>query len=162
MIGNECSHGGCTATTGLRDGLCNKHYMRRYRTGDTSTVRKPGLPGDGRRKHFMYGAWAGMINRCHNPNNSSYARYGAKGVVVCDRWRTDFMAFLSDMGERPEGKTLDRINPLGPYAPENCRWATVKEQRNNLSVDGDRRMREAMSAGVKASWARRKAESQTT
>ena len=93
-----------------------------------------------------------MINRCHNPNNSSYRRYGARGVYVCDRWRIDFMAFLSDMGERPLGMTLDRINPLGPYAPDNCRWATIQEQRKNISAEGDQRMRQAMSQGVKRRW----------
>jgi hypothetical protein len=107
---------------------------------------------NGRRKHPLYTAWAGMVNRCHNPNNSSYARYGARGIGVCDRWRYSFDNFLADMGDRPDGMTLDRINPSGPYAPANCRWATLAEQRRNISAEGDRRMREAMSAGVKHRW----------
>lgn len=106
----------------------------------------------GRSKHPLYRAWAGMVNRCRNPNNSSYGRYGARGIYVCDRWRT-FENFLADMGERPEGMTLDRIDPTGPYAPGNCRWADITTQRRNISADGDRRMREAMSEGVKRRWA---------
>jgi DNA-binding transcriptional regulator YiaG len=94
-----------------------------------------------------------MVGRCHNPNHSSYGRYGAQGVYVCDRWRAKFANFLTDMGERPEGMTLDRIDPRGPSSPGNCRWADTKTQRRNISPEGDRRMREAMSQGVRRRWA---------
>ena len=78
-----------------------------------------------------YITWQAMKNRCRNPNISDYQYYGAKGVTVCDRWDNSFEAFLSDMGERPEGMTLDRINPFGNYEPDNCRWADYQTQRNN-------------------------------
>lgn len=101
----KCSHPECNRADKITRGLCPKHYARLLRTGSADTVRPPGVPGDGHTKHPLYVAWGGMVNRCHNPNNSSYGRYGAKGIVVCDRWR-NFNNFLADMGERPAGKTL--------------------------------------------------------
>ncbi len=78
-------------------------------------------------------SWRGMLDRCRRENSTSWERYGGKGIKVCDRWQgeTGFKNFLADMGERPEGKTLDRINSTGDYCLENCRWATPKEQRLN-------------------------------
>jgi hypothetical protein len=73
-----------------------------------------------------------MIDRCTNKNNIKYPKYGGRGIIVCERWRT-FENFLVDMGEKPEGKTLDRINNDGIYEPSNVRWATPKQQANNRS-----------------------------
>lgn len=78
-----------------------------------------------------YMSWAAMLTRCSNPNQECYKYYGALGVTVCDRWRKSFENFLADMGERPDGKTLDRESPFGNYEPENCKWSTPKEQANN-------------------------------
>jgi len=158
---NVCSFDGCDTSEKLTKGLCRKHYMRLWRNGDPSIAKPPGVPGTSR-KHPLYGAVAGMINRCHNPNNSAYARYGARGIYVCDRWRfgedgkSGFECFLEDMGERPDGHTLDRIDPYGSYTPENCRWATHKVQRSNMTKEGDARTRAASSSAMKAYWDRRR------
>lgn len=77
-----------------------------------------------------YRTWRSMIARCTQPSCEGYHKYGGRGISVCDRWRV-FARFLEDMGLRPEGRTLDRINNDGNYEPGNCRWATVEEQCNN-------------------------------
>jgi len=83
----------------------------------------------------LYGTWDSMKQRCYNKNAQNYSRYGKKGVKVCDRWFNDYRAFEADMGPKPTSDhSLDRIDPSGHYCPENCRWATVKEQTDNRRI----------------------------
>lgn len=72
-----------------------------------------------------------MKSRCYNKKNQDYANYGGRGIGVCKEWSASFLAFFEDMGEKPEGLTLDRVDTNGDYTPENCRWATATEQSQN-------------------------------
>jgi len=75
--------------------------------------------------------WMNMKSRCQNPLNEAYEAYGGRGISICKRWLESFDNFYADMGEKPVGLTLDRINNDGNYEPDNCRWATWKQQANN-------------------------------
>ena len=77
-----------------------------------------------------YNSWRSMISRCYNESYEGYKNYGGRGIGICDRWYV-FENFLLDMGDRPEGMTLDRIDVDGNYQPQNCKWSTFKEQSSN-------------------------------
>lgn len=79
-----------------------------------------------------YQAWKNMRDRCKNPRDDRYARYGGRGIKVCERWEKSFENFLADMGEPPAEMTLDRIDSDGNYEPTNCRWADRKTQQRNM------------------------------
>ena len=78
-----------------------------------------------------YAAWNRMKQRCCNPKSKKYSYWGGRGITVCDEWLHDYPRFLQDMGRRPAGHSLDRIDNNGPYATWNCRWATAWQQRHN-------------------------------
>ena len=91
--------------------------------------------------HGMYGTpiyicWGNIIQRCNNPKNNNYHRYGARGIKICDRWM-DFQSFYDDMGDMPEGMSIDRIDNEGDYTLDNCKWSSRSEQALNTRVRKD-------------------------
>jgi hypothetical protein len=122
-------------------------YCSKYCTKHSSKNRRHGLT-----RTRLYGVWARMRERCHNPSAADYPRYGGRGIKVCERWEV-FENFRADMGEKPDASySLDRINNDGDYEPSNCRWATKLEQTNNRrntwTAEEDQKLRDALASGL--------------
>jgi hypothetical protein len=100
-------------------------------------IKRPGTAGcskcrcHGLSKTAEYKTWNSMKARCSNPNHRNWHRYGGRGIRVCERWLSDFRNFYEDMGPRPEGMSLDRIDPDGNYEQSNCRWLDAQGQIHN-------------------------------
>ena len=82
-----------------------------------------------------WNSWHSMKARCYNKNHSAYSRYGGRGIKVCDSWLNSLENFVKDMGIRPDGMTLDRIDNDGNYTPDNCKWSTKHEQVINRRIN---------------------------
>lgn len=127
----KCTVDGCQKKSTCR-GFCSGHFEQYKKYGKIihQKLRTP----TGRMKLPEYNSWRAMKERCYNKNNKAYKNYGGRGIKVCNRWldRTDgFTNFLSDMGGRPEGSSLDRIDTNGDYCPENCKWSNRQQQNIN-------------------------------
>jgi hypothetical protein len=127
----ECRCTSCGGTrevdvTGIKS---NKHGCREC----ANAYRRENEGSSTKSKHPLYSVWSGMIYRCENKNSSAYKYYGARGIQVCVEWRESFEAFVRDVGERPPGTSLGRIDNDGWYSPQNCRWETPEQQANNTS-----------------------------
>ncbi len=112
------------------------------------------------RSHPLYAAWSSMKGRCLCPTDQKFPIYGARGIRVCERWASSFSSFVDDMGQRPDGTTLERIDTNGHYEPGNCRWATQVEQQNNRR--NNRRIEHGGESLTLAEWARRTGINQST
>lgn len=119
-------------------GVEKPFYLGNLRKGYTTSCgcHRRKVSGSRLTTHGAYGtpthdAWRRMIHRCYNKSNRQFKDYGGRGISVCERWRANYPAFLYDMGEIPEGMSLDRIDTDGNYELSNCRWATSKQQNRN-------------------------------
>jgi hypothetical protein len=111
--------------------ICNKQSNNLPRAVSCGCAAGEKARTHGMRHFKEYRQWCGAKARCYTLSNKDYAKYGGRGIKMCDAWRESFEAFYASMGACPHGRSLDRINTNGYYAPDNCRWATRSQQQQN-------------------------------
>jgi len=125
-----CNVEGCDVQKIKARGYCSKHYSRWRRHRDPLCDRPRGYRHGGVGTK-TYKIWEAMRQRCNNPNTKHYDSYGGRGIKTCSRW-DDYATFLKDMGEKPEGLSIERRDNDKGYSPDNCYWATQKQQMRNM------------------------------
>lgn len=118
--------------------------LRREITKQTATTH-------GLSRTPTYRIWKGIKRRCYNKNERCWKHYGGRGIEVCKRWRFSFLNFLADMGERPAGMTIERINNDGPYRPNNCQW--IERWKQNRNQRSNRKIKVGNETKLLCEWA---------
>lgn len=134
-IKNGVEYWRCRCECGTEREKVSVHDLRKGKSLSCGCLRRE-RTSEATKKHGLvntpaYRTWSAMRQRCTNPNFKFYSYYGGRGISVCERWQNSFESFLADMGQPPEGCSLDRIDSNGNYEPGNCRWATRTEQMRN-------------------------------
>lgn len=135
-VPKHCEVRGCNKPY-MAKGMCEMHYSRKRKYGDHNKVLK--VVGQNRTKHPLYKLYHGMKDRCYNPNNTFYRYYGGRGIGMDKRWlgNNGFTNFCKDIGERPEGYTIDRIDNNKGYSPDNCMWKSRSDNQLNRGLQSN-------------------------
>jgi len=126
----ECTHY-CQCECGNYKAIRNWHLTGGHIRSCGCLRHEPYTRTHGRSRTQIYRVWCAMWGRCSRPKDKRYKDYGGRGISVCERWRASFENFIADMGERPPGHSIERINNDGDYEPNNCRWIPASEQMKN-------------------------------
>jgi hypothetical protein len=123
------------ALTRNKSTQCRSCARKSSTNGERNSSYKHGYASVNHPQFHLHFTWCSIKQRCYNPKVKNYHRYGGRGITMCDKWLNDFEQFVKDMGERPKGHSIDRINNDLGYCPENCKWVTKETNCNNTSTN---------------------------